>query len=221
MQSDIRSLASSERLSIGAAARMDVPTLERLIGAIQRGYQVIGPTLRDGAICYGPIEKLGDLPAGWTSEQNPGSYRLKRRSDRALFGYATGPKGIKNFLHVSEIRTFTAERTDGPFRIFPNSEPSPRYAFLGVRGCDIAAMFAQDRVLLQGIQTDCFYEPRRRKCLIIAVHCTAPANTCFCTSMGTGPRAPIFDLALTELADSESHEFLVEVGSEAGAELLE
>lgn len=200
---------------------MDVPALGQLIDALrQRGYQVIGPLLRDGAISYGPIDKLGDLPAGWTSEQTPGSYRLKRRSDQALFGYATGPKSMKDFLHVSEIRTFSAERAEGPFRILPNSQPSPRYAFLGVRGCDIAAMFVQDRVLLGGIATDPFYEVRRRKCLMIAVHCTESANTCFCASMGTGPRAHNFDLALTEFADSDSHEFLVEVGSDAGAELL-
>jgi ferredoxin len=39
--------------------------------------------------------------------------------------------------------------------------------------------------------------------------------------MGTGPRAEAgFDLALTELLDSGDHRFLVEVGSERGAEVL-
>jgi sulfhydrogenase subunit beta (sulfur reductase) len=211
----------SERFPVGTPLRMDVPGLGLLIDALrERGYQVIGPVLRDGAIQYGAVEKLSDLPAGWTSEQGPASYRLKRRSDEALFGYATGPKSLKDFLHVSEIRTFSGERTDGPFRILPNAEPSPRYAFLGVRGCEIAAMFVQDRVLLGGIPTDPFYEARRRECLIIAVHCTEPANTCFCASMRTGPRARNFDLALTEFVDSDSHEFLVEIGSEGGVELM-
>ncbi|HEY7303784.1 MAG TPA: 4Fe-4S dicluster domain-containing protein [Bryobacteraceae bacterium] len=214
--------SGTKGIPVGALRRMGVPTLGQLINALrQRGYQVIGPVLRDGAISYGPIGNLADLPAGWTSEENPASYRLKRRSDDALFGYATGPKSMKDFLHVSEIHTFTVDRTDGPFRILPNSEAPPRYAFLGVRGCDIAAMFVQDRVLLGGMPADPFYENRRRNCLIIAVHCTEPANTCFCTSMGTGPRARDFDLALTEFVDSDSHHFLVEVGSEAGAELLE
>jgi len=201
---------------------MDVPALELLIEALrERGYRVVGPVLRDGAIAYGPVNKVGDLPAGWTSEQNPASYRLKRRPDNALFGYATGPKSMKDFLHVSEIRTFAAEKTDGLFWILPASEPPPRYAFLGVRGCDIAAMLVQDRVLIGGQAADPFYEARRRNCLIIAVHCTEPASTCFCVSMGTGPRARNFDLALTEFADSDLHEFLVEIGSEAGAEILE
>lgn len=221
MQSDITSPASSEQIPIGTEVRMNIPALELLIAELrERGYQVMGPVLRDGAIQYGSIMKLSDLPAGWTSEQDPGSYRLQRRSDEPLFGYATGPKSMKDFLHVAEIRTFTAERTDSPFRILPSADAPPRYAFLGVRGCDIAAMFVQDRVLLGGIPTDPFYEARRQKCLIIAVHCTEPAHTCFCTSMGTGPRARNFDLALTEFVDSDTHEFLVEIGTQAGAELV-
>ncbi|MFZ0590122.1 MAG: 4Fe-4S dicluster domain-containing protein [Bryobacteraceae bacterium] len=212
----------SYRLRVGTQVRMDLPALGSLIDTTrQRGYQVIGPVIRDGAICYGPVAKVADLPAGWTSEQNPGSYRLKQRSDDALFGYVVGPKSMKDFLHVSQIRTFTAQRPDGPFRILPNSEPAPRYAFLGVRGCDIAGMFVQDRVFLESGPIDPFYQSRRRNCLIIAVHCAEPASTCFCTSMGTGPRARNFDLALTEFVDSDAHEFLVEVGSEAGAELLD
>ena len=40
--------------------------------------------------------------------------------------------------------------------------------------------------------------------------------------MQTGPKADSgFDLALTELIDGDSHEFLVEVGSARGADVLE
>ena len=56
---------------------------------------------------------------------------------------------------------------------------------------------------------------------IIAVNCTEPGETCFCTSMGTGPEAgPGYDLALTELVSAGQHRFLVEVGSAAGAQVL-
>ena len=55
------------------------------------------------------------------------------------------------------------------------------------------------------------------RALLVAVNCTQAAGTCFCTSMGTGPRCTAgFDLALTELAEG----FVVEVGSQRGAELL-
>jgi len=210
------------RPAIGSAVRMDCHALGSLISAMNnRGYQVIGPTLKDSAISYGPIRGIDDLPAGWTAGQSPGAYRLKRRSDGALFGFAAGPKSLKNFLHPAEMQLLTAERTNGTFRIIGNSEPAPRYAFLGVRACELAAVGIQDAVLIKNKFTDPIYRDRRRNSIIIAVQCSEPADTCFCTSMSTGPRARGgFDLALTEVADAGSHDFLVEVGTELGADLL-
>jgi formate hydrogenlyase subunit 6/NADH:ubiquinone oxidoreductase subunit I len=96
-------------------------------------------------------------------------------------------------------------------------EAPPRYAFLGVRACELAAIAIQDRVFLQGGYVDPIYRARREACCIIAVQCTQAASTCFCTSMGTGPECTAgFDLALTEI----SHGFLVMVGSPLGTELL-
>jgi hypothetical protein len=37
------------------------------------------------------IGGLDDLPAGWSDEQAPARYRLRRRPDRLLFGYTVGP----------------------------------------------------------------------------------------------------------------------------------
>jgi len=55
----------------------------------------------------------------------------------------------------------------------------------------------------------------------VAVNCAVAGNTCFCDSMGTGPRAEGgFDLVVTELLDGASHEFLVESGSGRGSEVL-
>ena len=62
---------------------------------------------------------------------------------------------------------------------------------------------------------------RRCNAFIVAVNCAQAGGTCFCVSMQTGPKVESgFDLALTELLDANAHEFLVEVGSAAGAEIL-
>ena len=99
---------------------------------------------------------------------------------------------------------------------------SPRFAFLGVRACELHAIAIQDRVFLEGPWVDATYAARRRDCLLIAVNCGVPGGTCFCASMGTGPQADAgFDLALTELLDADSHAFLVETGSDAGARWLD
>ncbi|HLG98378.1 MAG TPA: 4Fe-4S dicluster domain-containing protein [Bryobacteraceae bacterium] len=207
---------------IRSAVRIDCQGLGSLIAALgRRGYEVIGPRLKDGAICYGPIEHLDDLPMGWTSEQGPASYHLKRRADAALFGFANGPNSLKDFIHPSQIKLFSVQTNGGSFNILPNTEPAPRYAFVGVRGCELAAVGLQDRVLLGGHACDPVYRARRDNAVIIAVQCSEPSNLCFCSSMGTGPRATSgYDLALTEIIGPGTHEFLIEIGSELGAELV-
>ncbi len=61
-----------------APALLTLDQLETLVPALHsRGYQVVGPAVRDGAIVYDVIEKLSDLPVGWTDEQKAGRYRLR------------------------------------------------------------------------------------------------------------------------------------------------
>jgi len=202
---------------------IDVGALGSLVKAlIVRGYEVIGPTVRDNAIVFDHIESSEELPAGWTDEQAPGHYRLKRRKDKAIFGYAVGPQSWKKYLHPADVKLWSAERQGGTFRILNNeSQPKRPYAFLGVRGCDLAAIAVQDRVLIKDKYRDPIYGSRRDSTFIVAVQCTQAAATCFCASMGTGPQAKQgFDLSLTELLDDNRHVFLVHAGSERGAALL-
>ena len=196
--------------------------IERLIPALQhRGYQVIGPAVRDGAIVYDVVERLSDLPVGWTDEQEAGRYHLRRRNDEALFGYVVGPQSWKKYLHPPEVRLFAAERNGQTFRILNDESAPPRRAFLGVRACELAAIAIQDRVLQSDRYRDPIYATRREGIFIVAVNCTQAASTCFCTSMGTGPRVRRgYDLALTELVAPGRHEFVIEIGSEPGAEVL-
>ena len=202
---------------------LDVSRLATLIEALaRRGCEVIGPTARDGAIVFDRIESAEELPAGWTDEQAPGLYRLKRREDQAVFGYAVGPQSWKKYLHPADVRLWSAERQNGTFRIL-NNEPRPKrpLAFLGVRACDLAAIAVQDRVLAGDKYRDPIYANRRDGVFIVAVQCTQAAATCFCASMGTGPQAEHgFDLAITELIDANGHRFLLQAGSERGSELL-
>ena len=207
----------------GSHVVLEASEVGRLIETLARlGYEVNGPTVRDGAIVYDHIESAKELPAGWTDEQEPGRYRLKRRQDEALFGYAVGPQSWKKYLHPAEVRLVSAERQGDTFRIL-NNETSPKrpHAFLGVRACELAAIAVQDRVLLGDKTHDPIYEQRRSGAFIVAVQCTQAAATCFCASMGSGPRARTgFDLALTERIGPDGHRFVVEIGSQRGAEVL-
>jgi formate hydrogenlyase subunit 6/NADH:ubiquinone oxidoreductase subunit I len=226
-------VATVEKLTAPAKADDDVVRRsERVLGLEQLGkliealvakdYEVIGPTLGDGAIVYDRVESLKDLPAGWSDEQEPGRYRLQRREDGALFGYAVGPHSWKKYTHPAAVRLWSAERQNTTFRILDNEvKPERPYAFLAARACELAAIAVQDRVLLEDKYRDPIYDQRRAGAFIIAVQCTRAAATCFCASMGTGPHVSVgFDLVLTELLGSKGHRFLVAAGTDRGAEML-
>src|SRR5450631_879834 len=103
-------------LPIGAQATLSPDGLRALLGELAgRGYQILGPTVRDGAIVYDEIASLADLPAGWTDQQDAGRYRLERRTDNALFGYAVGPQSWRRFLHPPIERMWQAQRTEDGF----------------------------------------------------------------------------------------------------------
>lgn len=199
-----------------------------LIKALQeKGYSVIGPTVQDQAIVYAEIQSDEDLPAGWVDEQEAGHYRLKRRDDAALFGYVVGPRSWKEYLHPPKLKLVSAERdVEGSMRFRTgDTDELPARAFLGVRSCELHAIAIQDRVFLGGGVTDSHYEKRRRKVFTVAVNCGTAGGTCFCVSMQTGPkveRRTPYDIVLTELLDGPGgHRFVLEAGSNAGAEVLE
>ena len=189
---------------------------------VASGYRVIGPTVRDGAIVYHDIEDVTDLPAGWGDDQEAGRYRLRRRGDAAVFGYAVGPHSPRRFLSPPRLTLWSATRTEDGFEVEPGARPDTRpIAFIGLRGCELAGIAVQDRVLATNAHPDPGYTAARQEAFVLAVNCTEPAATCFCTSMGTGPAAgPGHDLALTELVDERGHRFVVEVGTERGRDLL-
>ena len=214
-------------MQIDSPVVIDRAEFGSLIETLQsHGYQVIGPTVRDQVIVYEALQSDADLPAGWTDEQEAGHYRLKRRDDEALFGYVVGPRSWKEFLHPPRLKLVAATRDETGSIAFGNGdeEEIPKRAFLGVRSCELNAIAIQDRVFLGNGVTDSHYEKRRRNNFIIAVNCGTAGGSCFCVSMNTGPKVDgektPFDLALTELIDDDGHRFVLEAGSDAGAEIL-
>jgi ferredoxin len=195
--------------------------LDDLVDALRsRGFTVLGPTRRDGAIVYEELDSAADLPIGWTDVQQAGSYRLERRADEARFGYAVGPHSWKQFLFPPRVRLWRARRANGGVEIEETPPDEGPFAFFGMRSCELHAMAIQDRVFIGGAYVDGDYAARRDDAFVVAVNCFEPGGTCFCVSMGTGPKAEAgYDLALTEILDGD-HRFLVEVGSDRGAEIL-
>jgi len=209
-------------LQIGDKLLLERQHLQQLFDTLSKnGYRVLGPTVRDGAIVYDELGSVADLPAGWTDEQNGGSYRLKNRGDNELFGYAAGPHSWKKFLLEPQMRLWQAKSTGDGFEVLERSTEKNLSAMIGVRSCDLHAIAIQDRIFVAGEYVDPSYKLRRENVFIVAVNCGHAGGTCFCASMKTGPKATFgFDLALTEVLDVNQHYFLVEVGTELGAQML-
>jgi len=194
---------------------------ELLKALAERGYLIIGPVIRDSAIVYDELTSAADLPSGWTDEQEAGAYKLNRRADGAFFGYALGPHSLKKFLRPPMMHLWRAKRDGSNFHIITENEESPKFAFIGIRSCELHAIAIQDKIFLQGNYVDPIYKTRRENAFIVAVNCGQAGGTCFCTSMNTGPKVTYgFDLAMTEILGVDRHYFLVEIGTKLGDEIL-
>ena len=164
--------------AVGARATLDTSALTSLISLLKdRGYHVVGPTVRDGAVTCDIVERIEDLPAGWGDEQSSGRYRLKKRGDAALFGHNLGPQGWKRYLHPPELKMFEGSRDGEAFRILGNPSPqAAKWAFLGVRPCELAAIERLDRIFGGDRYVDPGYQARSRGAIVIAVNCTQAAS---------------------------------------------
>lgn len=208
------------RLASRAFGLSGLEALLEELGA--RGYDVYGPQVSQGVIAHDRLHSVDDLPIGVTDVQSGGRYRLEPRSDAARFGYAVGPQSWKELLHPPRTPVWTMRRNNGELQIEMQTPEPTRRAFIGVRPCELAAIKKQDRVLLDGPHPDPAYAANRKDLFLVVVNCGDPADTCFCTSMGTGPgTGPGYDLALTELVGETDVQYVVEVGSEQGAMVLD
>lgn len=181
---------------------------------VARGYDVIGPTVRDNTVVLATIQGSADLPRGVRDVQEKGTYRLRKSDEQVYFAYNLGPTSWKSFLFPEHRRLWQLKRNGTPQAPQTNTRP---FAFFGVRACELAAIAVQDRVFLRE-GGDPEYRARREKLFIVGVHCQTAAPTCFCPSLGTGPGFPAtgWDLLLTE----DNARFFVEVGTAKGHEVL-
>jgi ferredoxin len=208
------------QLSVGSKVALPKAALETLLGNLEKmGYQVLGPQIQDSAIVYKRLKNIGDLPKGYISQQDAASYRLVYTGHARYFDVTPGAQSWKQFFfpHQTELASYQRDE-NGRWQMNAHIPDQTPLALFGVFPCDLAAIQVQDRIFLREDWKDPFYWSRRQSAFILSVNCLHPCGTCFCASMGTGPKAnPGYDLNLTELEDV----FLVEVGSEAGRLVME
>ena len=183
------------------------------------GYRVVGPQVRDHAIVFAPLEHVEQLPVGISDQQAPGAYRLEQGASPRCFDWAVGPQALKPMTFPGrEVLWHSEPQADGSLRFEEQPVASRPTAVIGARACDLAGLMVHDHHFIHGDYRDPYYLARRQDLLLIAVHCTHPASTCFCAATDDGPRAHYgFDLALSELDDG----FIVEAHTERGTAIMD
>ena len=209
---------SVSTIPVGSIVSLEKPRLQGLLDALKTmGYRVVGPQVADGAVVYGELDSIEQLPLGVIDEQDGGKYRLEQHDKAGYFDYVVGPHSLKRYLFPPRETLQQLQLKDGNWLVEPTPVEDMPLAVIGPRSCDLHAMAIQDRVFLEGPYVDPGYRARRERLFVVSVQCRRAAATCFCHSMKTGPRASRgFDLALTELDDC----FVIEVGSVRGGQLL-
>jgi sulfhydrogenase subunit beta (sulfur reductase) len=88
---------------------------------------------------------------------------------------------------------------------------------LGIRPCDARACQLLDSVFAGSAYTDPYWSEKRRQTAVIALGCTDPCETCFCTAVGSGPfDGRGADVMLTDIGDA----YVAEASSPRGQSLL-
>lgn len=197
--------------------------LQALLDALAgSGYRVLGPTVRDGTIVYADVTDQAQLPAGWRVEQRAGRWRMHHDdADPTRFSWTPGADSWKRHVFPPRAEVLRVRRTDGSFAVTTPPKPERPLALVAARDCELRALEVLDRVFLDDAHPEPQYAARREQTFVVAITCGTPSDTCWCTSMGGGPRpAGRYDVLLTELHDDDGHRLLAEPGTPRGDELL-
>ncbi|MFC2063775.1 4Fe-4S dicluster domain-containing protein [Chloroflexota bacterium] len=206
------------RPEIGSTISIDKADFNTFLTNLQnQGFETIGPRIQQDTLVNSHISNLEDLPFGIGSQQEPGHYHLIKSGKDNYFDFIPGAHSWKQYLFPSRVDLFHLELNNSDWMLTKPETIQPKFAFIGVRACELAAIQIQDGIFIRSDYSDPVYKSRRQNLFILAVNCMHPNDTCFCSSLNSGPRVERgFDLCLTELDNI----FLLEIGSELGRTAL-
>lgn len=135
--------------------------IPQLIDALARDMDILAPVKEGNIVYFKPFQ--------------PGM-ELELRHNSFL-----PPKDLF-FPQMDVLYKYNVMEQNGAIREEVHSE-KPK-AIFGIRNCDLKSMQLLDIIFLSGDFEDPAYRARRENTVLIAVNCTKPHPTCFCTSLG-------------------------------------
>jgi len=171
---------------------LDKKAVAPLVKALMSDYRVVGPQAKGSKFVFDPIKDPAQVRLDYDTTILPPKKAFQPQQERlATFTMGENPE-METVIEV---------------------EPT---VLLGMHTCDLHALNLLDKAFTEDYP-DAHYLSRREQTLIITLECLEPCDDeSFCRSMGTLTADEGFDLHLTDLGDV----FAVEIGSEAGEELL-
>jgi formate hydrogenlyase subunit 6/NADH:ubiquinone oxidoreductase subunit I len=168
------------------------------------------------------VDRLAALEADLLAPTRPSSadvfFEPVSSSAEVAFDYANALVSPTSLLFAPREEMFcVARRDDGRPEVVWDLG-GPEQIIFGLRPCDVAAIAYLDHFFLGGDFADSLYAARRGRTRLIALACEAAAHEhCFCSCCESGPVASAgYDIQLSGTRDG----YLVEVGSEAGGEIV-
>ncbi len=149
---------------------------------------------------------------------NQAFFRPIKTIDQIAWDASNTTVAPTEYLLPQSEALFHFERRGSEVDLSYNLDETKR-TIVGIRPCDVHSLRMMDRVFLNG-HTDPYYQTRRNNTTLIAMTCTTPDSSCFCSSFGCGPDLPEgagADLALTDLGDT----YYVQVFTEQGQTLVQ
>lgn len=183
--------------------------LKELFKIIIKESKIIGPKIQkdENSIKYEEIREYEEIAREVEDLQEPGKYRLIKGSF-----FRHGFDSPKKYLFPPILKILRVHRE---IKIKPYEYQKMKFTFFGIKPCDSAAIKIMDKTFLWN--EDVYYKTIREEVTIVVENCIKPGKTCFCATMGTGPRVKEnFDIAYTKI----DGKVLFETGSRKGRELL-
>jgi len=182
-------------MTVGQIIKVPRQALLDFLDRLRPEYKVIAPVPGpDGEVTFAPIESSSEITFDYVNELDP----------------------PKRFLAPQTEDLYRFELNGAKVKLEP-IEFVEKQVLFGIRSCDVMGIHHMD-VFFTNTYKDNYYLQRRQNTILVSLACNKPLETCFCICCGGGPYLEEhFDLQVNDLGEN----FLIEIGSARGLELLE
>ena len=151
-------MPNDHKPEIGSTIVIQKETFNAILSRLkEKGYETIGPRVKNDTLIYAPIEQMDDLPRGYITEQDAARFHLKQTGHSRYFDAIPGAQSWKQFLFPPRAELFALRKVNNHWEASTPETKTPSYAFIGVHACELAAIQIQDNIFMRSDFNDPIY----------------------------------------------------------------